>query len=415
MKTALKQKLLSFEFVVDNEYLDQYCDLIIENKANKPIKSETNDHHIIPKHYFLKQHQVVDNTEDNIVTLYAIDHILAHWLLANCSSNEYYFYANMSAVMFTSAKYNLLPEEFLFSEDAKAKYVEDYANMCTILSKKYTGNGNPNYGSGTNHGGCFRGTHSEHTRALISNALKGRTSNRKGCEVSQEQRKKLSYALKLYFSDPENLLKQSERVKQSWETRRLNGTAYTTNGMHHYTNGTELVYSKVCPEGYFPGIPDHLREQRRHAANDYFAQETAEHKQARVEKAKQTIENQTEERKTEIRAKISKGVSEARANMDPEKVEAMVEHQRESLKKHHANMTAEDRDLLNKKISDSHKGKRLYRDSKTNTRKLFIPGEQPENWCLIEYDWYLDTFTGKRTRLERNKTHEDRYVKIKKE
>lgn len=412
MTTQLKQKLLDLNFVVDNSFLDDYCDLVVSNLTNEHISFETNKHHIVPKHYFLNTDKEVDDSSSNIVVLTCVDHVLAHWLLANCASNNYYFYANMSAVLFVASKYNLLPEEFFKSEEALSRYTQDYAEHCRLKSEKYKGEGNPNYGSGTNHGGCFTGHHSEHTRSLISLALKGRESNRKGCEISQEQRLKLSTSLKLYFSDPENLLKHAEAAKTAWETRKQNGTTRTTNGLHHYTDGVNLIYATECPEGYRPGQPDHLIELRREITNNYLKTETPEKKQQRLDRARETVKNWSEEYRNEVKQRISMGTAAGIAAMSKEQLELARTRASEGLKRYHANMTADQKACLNRKNSEGQKGKKRYKDPVTNKHKMFKPDEQPEGWILIEYDWYINTLTGKRTRLERNVEHEETYVKV---
>lgn len=412
MVAKLKQTLLDLNFVVDNSFLDDYCELVVSNLTNDYMPFETNKHHIVPKHYFLNTGKVVDNSSSNIVVLTCVDHVLAHWLLANCASNTYYFYANMSAVLFVASKYNLLPEEFFKSEEALNSYKQYYAEHCKLKSEKYKGEGNPNYGSGTNHGGCFRGHHSEYTRTLISLALKGRESNRKGCEVREEQRLKLSTALKLYLTDPENLLKHSEAAKRGWETRKENGTTCTTNGLHHYTDGVNLIYAVECPEGYYPGHPDYLIELRREITNNYLKIETPEKKQQRIIKAKETVKNWTDEYREDVKRRIRIGTAAAKSAMSEEQLELARMRASEGLKRYHANMTPEKKACLNRKNSEGQQGKKRYKDPVTNKRKMFKPGEQPDNWVLIEYDWYINTITGKRTRLERDVKHEDIYVKI---
>lgn len=46
----LKNTLLTLGIVVDNDYLDFYCNLIENSLQNKKIVSSTQKHHIIPKY-----------------------------------------------------------------------------------------------------------------------------------------------------------------------------------------------------------------------------------------------------------------------------------------------------------------------------------------------------------------------------
>ena len=83
----IKQKLLDSNLYLDNEYLDKYCHLMMKYDI-KPIKFETQQHHILPKHYFIDNNLSIDNSNDNIKTLWYKDHILAHYYLAGCSKDS---------------------------------------------------------------------------------------------------------------------------------------------------------------------------------------------------------------------------------------------------------------------------------------------------------------------------------------
>ena len=85
----LKEHLLSTKCVVDNNYLDEYIQLISLNRDRTTSKFQTQSHHILPVIYFVKSGIDVDNTTDNKVELLYADHIKAHYYLALCSTEEY--------------------------------------------------------------------------------------------------------------------------------------------------------------------------------------------------------------------------------------------------------------------------------------------------------------------------------------
>lgn len=93
----LKEVLLSFDGVIDNEYLDQYVELV-----NSTISFSENDytekHHVIPAACYKEQkeehmpetryrREIVDaDTRNYYVVLLFKGHCKAHWLLFNCTS-----------------------------------------------------------------------------------------------------------------------------------------------------------------------------------------------------------------------------------------------------------------------------------------------------------------------------------------
>lgn len=81
-----KQKLLSTRYLLNNEFLDQYVSLIVNNKNvdNNSI-SYFEKHHIIPKAIYKLNKMRVDNDETNLCLLSYNDHMLAHCLLTKCS------------------------------------------------------------------------------------------------------------------------------------------------------------------------------------------------------------------------------------------------------------------------------------------------------------------------------------------
>lgn len=85
----VKNRLLSVVVFEDNEWLDKYCELINEGKkkekkSNEPIQI----HHILPRFFYKRLGVPVDNSLENTVELSFNQHILAHYLLYNCSLGD---------------------------------------------------------------------------------------------------------------------------------------------------------------------------------------------------------------------------------------------------------------------------------------------------------------------------------------
>ena len=84
----LKIKLLKTKIFIDNEYLDKYCELILQNCNQKKITHKTQIHHVLPKCYFTFIGEEIDNSNSNLVNLLYKDHILAHYYLCMCTEGE---------------------------------------------------------------------------------------------------------------------------------------------------------------------------------------------------------------------------------------------------------------------------------------------------------------------------------------
>ena len=100
---------------IDNEYLDEYLNLI--NKRYIPNDYEYSEtHHIIPKSYFQYLKLPIDNSEMNLKLLSYKDHIKAHWLLLQCSK-ELFQELNLKAIILmtsnTTKHYSDINDDFL--------------------------------------------------------------------------------------------------------------------------------------------------------------------------------------------------------------------------------------------------------------------------------------------------------------
>lgn len=121
---SLKENLLSLNFVVDNVYLDKYCELIESNRNTKREKFKTQKHHIIPRCYYKYNKLNVDNSKDNLINLLYKDHILAHIYLSMCFSVDWLMYVNNISIYFMLNKYNIegIIDELSLLEDFQLKY-----------------------------------------------------------------------------------------------------------------------------------------------------------------------------------------------------------------------------------------------------------------------------------------------------
>ena len=94
----LKEKLLTLGVFIDNEYLDNYCNLIESNRDTPVKKYCTQNHHIIPRCYYRLNNIKVDNSEENRVNLLFKDHVKAHCYIVLCSVDSLFKYYNMLSV-----------------------------------------------------------------------------------------------------------------------------------------------------------------------------------------------------------------------------------------------------------------------------------------------------------------------------
>jgi hypothetical protein len=177
----LKEKLLSLNVLVDNEYLDKYVHLIESNYFTAKEKFKTQSHHIIPKCYFTHNGMEVDNTIHNRVNLLFIDHIRAHCYLVLASDENIFKYHNQCAI-----------EKLLAHRDFKGVYDDlkslEEVQMAYESSRTLRYLNNPMFDPihKESHDNICR---SEEVRSRISNTLK---EYRKNNPFTEEHRKKLS-------------------------------------------------------------------------------------------------------------------------------------------------------------------------------------------------------------------------------
>lgn len=110
-KISLKQKLLATGYFIDNKYLDEYIELVLQPATTD---SYTEKHHIIQKQYFKLIGQPINNNSDNVVKLLYKDHCKAHWLLYYCTT-DFLKTDNAAAVEYIKKMYLKLTNKNRFS------------------------------------------------------------------------------------------------------------------------------------------------------------------------------------------------------------------------------------------------------------------------------------------------------------
>lgn len=95
----LKTKLLRLNLVINNSYLNKYCELIELSRCSEIICDNVivQKHHIVPQYYYRYNKLPVDNSAHNIVDLSLPNHIKAHYYLSKCSLSGADILANIRA------------------------------------------------------------------------------------------------------------------------------------------------------------------------------------------------------------------------------------------------------------------------------------------------------------------------------
>ena len=95
-KSELIKKFKDLNIVEENDYLDKYVDIIIQNINTQKERNKTQRHHIIPRAYYSQMNLEIDDSYMNTVNLRYKDHILAHYYLYLCGKGDFK-YSNAKA------------------------------------------------------------------------------------------------------------------------------------------------------------------------------------------------------------------------------------------------------------------------------------------------------------------------------
>lgn len=213
---TLKLTLLELNLVVNNDYLDKYVQLIMENESRTKEKFRTQIHHIIPRCYYVHHNKKVDSSKLNTVVLLHKDHVLAHYYLYRCAKEEWFQIANIDA--FKHVLNNVAYKEQSFYDYERKMFVmlDDYQLMMEktnqAKSKRMTG--------------IPRGPMSEEHKEKLRQANLGKTQSletrQKRSEANRGQKRTQEFCQRM--SQLATGRKMSEEaIKKAIETRAKNG------------------------------------------------------------------------------------------------------------------------------------------------------------------------------------------------
>lgn len=258
--TLLKEKLLNLDIVIDNEYLDKYCDLIELNRETKKEKFKTQTHHIIPRCYYNHNETVINNSKNNLVNLSYKNHVLVHYYLVKCAKTSWFYYSCLCAItkMLTTfkelnEKYNILNDEIKFIEllESQEHLIEESYKLRSEKLKEcvWMSNGKQDLlvskefiDCYLNNGWTFGRTYkmSDETKEKISLKLRGRHHT-----TSEETKRKIGESNKISLKG--HKLSESAKLKLS----------KTNSNRTFYNNGIDNIFIKKDeqpPEGYIKGM-----------------------------------------------------------------------------------------------------------------------------------------------------------------
>ena len=127
----LKSKLLSTGYFIDNNFLNDYIDLMMNDTINNGYSEY---HHILQKQYFRLINKPIDSSAENLKLLSYADHCKAHWLLYYCTIGKLKR-ANAASVTYILKVYNNLNKTLKTKDELSGeiflelqKYYDDIRN-----------------------------------------------------------------------------------------------------------------------------------------------------------------------------------------------------------------------------------------------------------------------------------------------
>lgn len=194
----LKTALLTTNIFIDNNYLDDYLNLMVNNQCAQAEPFRTQKHHIIPQCYFKYNNLDIDNSENNLVNLLYKDHILAHYYLCLCTQGVMFDKLVNAFFHLTNRKYKYNYDEF--NVELLDNYQYLYEENKRVASDRRRGKPGPKWSAEARLrlSELTKGKPknlSPEARINRSNRLKGNT-HRKGIKESEETRLKKSKSMK---------------------------------------------------------------------------------------------------------------------------------------------------------------------------------------------------------------------------
>lgn len=181
----LKNRLLETDLLINNKYLDLYCELINSNLHTQRIIHKTQIHHIIPRCYYRIVNKPVDDSSHNLVNLLLKDHVLAHCYLVLASKENLFKYYNRVSLYKIINHFNYDGVEDLINNLEEVQLAYESSRKIAL---KYNPMNVPKYRE--EHDNLMR---SEKVRKAISQSMK---EYRKNHPFTDEHRRKLSEAAK---------------------------------------------------------------------------------------------------------------------------------------------------------------------------------------------------------------------------
>ena len=239
----IRKKLLDTGYIEDNEALTKYIEIMNCPQTGGYVEK----HHILPVSYFKLVGLPVDNSVDNLVSLSAFNHILAHYYLYRCVTNVRW--KNKLATAFIFMKHGQQGHLLTLEENEFLKVLPYYSKLSYWKGRKRD---RKSVGKSIE----TRMKNREIIYSKISASLSGRkhteeakekmrlgqlrrdpSTIRRGFTLSEEQRARISETLKGH--------KQSAETKQ----KRIE----SLHKLKWFNNGIESIRCEKCPEGYVPG------------------------------------------------------------------------------------------------------------------------------------------------------------------
>lgn len=182
----------------NNEYYRKYIELIDYAKSEEyELQEYYEKHHIVPRSFYEKKHMSIDNSDDNLVALNLQDHFMAHWYITKCCVQKMKRSMEYAVVLMS----NLVNCKTNREDTAIAKAVAFALSKVDKMKIPV----------------------SEETRRKISEANSGENNPMYGRHFSEEQKKKMSEALKgrILSEETKNMISKARVGKHhSEETRK---------------------------------------------------------------------------------------------------------------------------------------------------------------------------------------------------
>lgn len=276
----LKENLLEFTEILNNEYLDKYLDLcetgehIKYNAHTRKNLGNYQLHHIIPRCF------KIDHSENNVVKLSYSDHILAHYYLLNCLTEDCNYYHKLlySFLLMTHTSYMLpayndllkiLPDlELLYKKAQESRHNKKLTDK---HKEKISNSLKDFYNNETNEHKLNRIKNistakinssyiiSDETRKKLSehSKWKGTEGVFKGRHHSEETKQKMKQQKQEYWKNTEsrkkqsiikkNLIKEHPEIIEKMRAKKI--------GKHWYNNGiiSKQFREEDAPTGWVKG------------------------------------------------------------------------------------------------------------------------------------------------------------------